>query len=496
MRSSGSRSDFDDLCNFGSMQNSGVDLRNYKDQLQKDRNSRTLTLRSMKRPSISGVRNSNFQVGSCSRNLSLLDVNPLPFLNPEHVAEVFASQDESTIKTLINQIADTFEESPKLISKLAKNTEIFQPIIDCLNGEISESLVVSILQFITIIFPQCTIQGMNAFVDCDLCFSLYAFITSDNPTIIAAAIQVVAVISEQSSYARDAIISFGLHTSLMEQAQAGDEQLSIACCDALNKIFANPDPIDSATIIESVTPMAQLFSLTSIPALQSVIECFVEITSKMPSIIFTLYDLDLYPTIIGFLSQQELLASTLSLIGNMSVAHPPQIRCMLQLGIFDTLLGLIGTDYATYVFWIFSNMLESVPQDMLPYFTDDLVSNAISSVLDASFDVKKEATYFLSTLIVFSDPETVPHFMTQEITDMVVEMLGCGVTMIVLRCIDTLICFVHVMKTNPECAEFQAILMNTDIIDRLNDTINPDSPFVSERAEYLLQQIQGFEESS
>ena len=495
MRASGSRSDFDDLCNFGSMQNSGVDLRNYRDQLQKDRNSRTLTLRSMKRPSISGVRNSVLQVGSCSRNVSLSDINSIPFLAPNHVIEVFSSQDETAIGTLINQISETAQETPKMVSKMVKDTDIFQPIIDCLNGEISESLTLQILGFIAVIFPLCSIKEMNVFVDCDLCFSLYAFITSDNPTIIGSAIQVVAVISEYSSYARDAIISFGLHTSLMEQAKTDNEEMSQACCEALNKIFANPDPIDSATIIESVTPMAELLSLTSIPALQSVIECFVEITSKMPSIIFMLYDLELYPTIIGFLSQQELLASTLSLIGNMSVAHPPQIRCMLQLGIFDTLIGLIGTDYSTYVFWIFSNMLESVPQDMLPYFTDDFVSSAISSVLDASFDVKKEASYFLSTLIVFSDPADVPHFMTEDVTDMVVEMLGCGVTMIVLRCIDTLIRFVHIMKTNPECAQYSAILMDSDIIDRLNEIISPDCQFVTERAEYLLQQIQSFSES-
>ena len=133
MNRSGSRTDLDELSMIGSMQNSGVDLTNYKDQLQKDRNSRTLNLRSMKRPSISGLRNANFQIGSL-RNSSLVDLNLLPFMTPENVIQTFQSGDESAVFTLIGQISQTANETPRLVSRLCKTTEIFQPIIDCLNG--------------------------------------------------------------------------------------------------------------------------------------------------------------------------------------------------------------------------------------------------------------------------------------------------------------------------------------------------------------------------
>ena len=137
-------------------------------------------------------------------------------------------------------------------------------------------------------------------------------------------------------------------------------------------------------------------------------------------------------------------------------------------------------------------MLESVPQEMLPYFNDDFISSAISFVIDTSFDVKKEAAYFLSTLIVFSDPEVVPRFMTQEVTDILVEMLGCGVDMIQMRCLDSFFRFIYIMKRNPQYESYLNLLKDSDIMDRLNDLVDPNSPQLTERAEYLLQQLQTF----
>ena len=498
MKKSGSKSDLSEMADFGSLQDSGVDLRNYKDQLMKDRNSRTLTLRSLKRPSVSSMRFGQGQMRSIKTSQDTFgEQSTFPFLDPENIIGTFQSMDEAKIRTLMQQITECAESRPRLVMNLMKKTEIFQPIVDALNGEITPEFTIPIMGFISVIFPLCKPPEMNVFVDCDLCFSLYAFITSESEEVINAAIQLIAVLSEECSYARDAMISFGIHTTLMEIAKASqNEALTEACCNALHKIFGNPDPIDSATVMESVNPMAELLSISSVSALESVIDCFVEMTNKIPSIVFMLYDLELYPTIIGFLGNESLTGVTLRLIGNMSVAHPPQIRLMLELDLFNTLLGLLDSDYATCVFWIFSNMLESVPQLMMPLFTEEFVNSVIELVANASFDVKKEAAYFLSTLILFSEADAIPRFMTQEVTDVLVEMLGCGVVMIIVRCIDTLIRFIHISQTNEEYSSYNEIVLDSDIRDRLQDLISPETPVVNERAEYLIQQLESITPSS
>ena len=211
------------------LEESGADLRNYRDQLQKDRNSRTLMMRASKHPSIGKLR-----LGKCSSPSlgppSLLTAEQEEKFLPEHIQQVLESHDDTEIQNLINSINAEISEKPRVVLIVTRNSIIFEPLVEALDAGLNENTIISLFSFISLLFINAK-TTINELVDSDLCVPLLNFLSSDSQTLVSASFELIVTISENSSYGRDAMLSFGIHTILMDYAKnSTDNSMIESCC--------------------------------------------------------------------------------------------------------------------------------------------------------------------------------------------------------------------------------------------------------------------------
>jgi len=465
----------------------GADLSNYKDQLIKDRNSRTLNMRRLARPKISSISSK----GSGFVSHTELQINRS--IKSEEIIRGIDNRDSSVIQGVIGFCFDLTIKIRKEIEYVFKNQAIIEKAVESLNDSNDSSFCITMINMIKIIFPIVDEATQHCFIDHDLIFSLLSFLYHENLSLRVSCANLVSVLSEVSGYARDGFISFGLHSVLMEVA-ASDENTNLmeAACEAIQRIFSNEDPIETSIIMESIRPLSELLRLSSIPALVSILNSFIEVTNKVPSVVFIIYDYNMFPQIFSLLEYSELFETVLSLIGNLCVSNPPQIRSLLELGLFSVLDANLTSKFASKAFWIFSNMLESVPEMMISWFPREFIESIIDTIDSFSLELKKEAVYFLCTMVLFSDAILLMSFMHSKFADSISEMIGCGISAVSIRCIDALIRFLQVYNFNNQGVEFVLFLINTDILDRLRELSDINDSIITERAIYIANQLESF----
>jgi hypothetical protein len=274
------------------------------------------------------------------------------------------------------------------------------------------------------------------------------------------------------------------------------EHLTVSACEALNKVFANRVQIDSTTLTSCVEPLSSLLTLHFTSAVNIVLSCFVSMTNKMPALVFTMFDLGLFPVIVGMLSNEQLIGLALPLIGNLSVGHAAHIHTLLECHLFDILMSLIGSEHTADVFWVLSNLIESVPHLTIHFFSSEFLTQTIAMAEESSHEIKRECGFFLATLVLFTEQEDLIRLMNSSLLDLIVELLGCSIGLIILRCLDALLAFARLIDVVGASDDVLAMLKGSYLREALNELLEQNSQLIRERAEFLLNQLGGQEVSS
>jgi hypothetical protein len=191
-----------------------------------------------------------------------------------------------------------------------------------------------------------------------------------------------------------------------------------------------------------------------------------------------------------------LIGFALPLIGNLSVGHAAHIHTLLECHLFNILMDLIGSEHTADVFWVLSNLVESVPHLTLPFFTPDFFNQTVAMAEDSSHEIKRECGFFLATLVLFTEVSDLRHFMNAQVLDLMIELLGCSIGLIILRCLDALLTFARVLEVGGASADMIALLTGSDLGEALNRLLENDSLLIRERAEFLLNQLEDRETPS
>ncbi|KAK8886960.1 hypothetical protein M9Y10_037995 [Tritrichomonas musculus] len=492
MQRSNSNSHLDDSDNFGCLSGSGADLSRYQEQLARERNSRTLNLRHINRISIGSVlqNNSHLSIGA----KGFIDPNNFPFLDSSKFAEAVNSNNIPQVTQYVQSVANIAAHSPRMLNTLL-NQDFINFIINCFSNCDSEMLM-QIMRFLGVVFPYC--GSFQTQISEEIICSFFDLFDSTSPNMLLSTFGLISVMSSASSIARDSFITYGFHMNLIEIAhEERSLELTRGACAALYSIFSNNDPIDNEILIEIVPKLAELLKLHDKLSITNVIECFVEMTNKYNQLVFNLYECGIYPLSIEMLKDEELVGPTLHLVGDLSVAERHEVKVLIDNGVLPILNQLLKTEYVADAFWVLSNLLERTPDDVIPYCDQSFIQTVIDITTSSNYEIQKEGSFFLSTLIFLTPNTNLQFFMTDTILDILVQMINCGVSYFILRCIDTFIKILRYVQVSMDTSSnFFSELLETDLKDNLEELIESEKGLILDKAAYLLRLIDYIEKET
>lgn len=473
---------------FGGLQDSGIDLSEFQAQLAKDRSSRTMTFQKITRPSIARF---------CRRSIDQMQKGQFSessqFLNIEYACKVLEDADVLELTDFLKNVTQCASKNKEVMGKFLASQEIAQVMVRTLSNEsLSERLIILLMNTIAELYPISSVDVQNAYIDEGICFQFLPFLESKSEDLVLSTIGIIGAISQSSSYARDAVVCCDIHLTLIDIAQKSENiEIVNAACESLSHMFANPEPIDSSILLGCVEPMIPLLDLKSDDSLESILVCFVEMSSQNPSVIFSIFENKIYSKIVELLPNPNLTSTALRLIGNMAIAQPSQIDMMIKTGLFPKLVDLMCTEFAADVFWVLSAFLEAVPNLMMELFTEEFLDNALEISVYSSFNVKKEGSHFLATVILFADETKLCTLMNSELMKVFVEMLGCNIVLIILRIFDSIIRLIHIIEKDVsryDCDFLKPLFdeNGTNVIEKLT---NSQEETLAKRAIYFKKQI-------
>ena len=472
--------------NFGSMTKSGADLSRYQEQLMRERNSRTLNLRRQLRPSI----------GACGLvSHSKMFIATPPIVEPENAIEAVNSGDAERIRQLLQAVREVVARGPRLLRQLTNNREFLEALSGSLGSGFGPEAVVLLMELIEAIFPYSD-QLASVFVDSGI-FALQDLLCGENGAVVLEATSLIDLLSG-NDFARNAILCMGVYDVLISLANSRTSlELTICCCRCLLTMFTTAEsPVDPEVLIDAAKKMFDLLSIDSPEVVSLVLSCYTEMSdehNEYATLVFTLYDLGLFPLVVGFLDDRRIAKSALKLIGNLAVAEPAQIRAMLQMDLLKKLLVLLDSEYCGDVFWVLSNLIERIPGDIVPLITGDFVKRVLEIIDSSSYEIQKEGCFFLSTLIVVCNDAMVAEFMVQPVVGPLVEMLECGDTKTQMRCMQTLFKMVRTAANGDRSlrGRLLSLLDENELANQLGNLMEEkDAEGTSEKAEQLMRQFE------
>lgn len=434
---------------------SGGDLSSYAEELAEFRRNRSIDLRRSMNLCKTRVckPKSRFYVAPKKSN-TLIDAC-LTF-TVESVVSALTSGVDASIVSICQDLCESAPKCPKIVQNMITISDVQEAFVAALDSE--TSAVGTVLNTIAQIFKLAG-ETQEAFVDGGLTCSLMNLLSQEDPATISEAINLIGVLSEESSYARDSIICLGIHTILVETAGNHKQtDLATLACESVHKIFSNPDPIESEIVKEAIPSIIEIIEGQSDETMSFILQILVDISSKHPSSVFIYYNLGLYDQIVGFIQNQALTKEALKLAGNMAVAQPLQIICLLDNGLLAALEQLSVSDYLADVFWVYSNLLESYPEGIFELIDEKFINFALDAAEDSPYEVKQEASFFIATMVVFSGNPRASLFFNERVFSVLADVIGCGVNTVALRCLDAFNTFLGYANLNEKQDELLGLV--------------------------------------
>lgn len=472
------------MMDVGHFATTGVNMTGYYDEITQERKKFTINYR----------KGSYFQnVVHLKRNLAeckpkVLESNAnLDILKPDSLADIFQAQTEEAISQFLSIFLSVAETSMNEVRKVICTQQFIEGLASLYSFNFSNSTTIQIYLVTALAFNNC--RNIQCLVDSDIIGTLASQIYDVNPDLIFKQLELISSIASSSDYARDALFCFGIHTAMIDIFKgAEDSDLKTACCKCISSLFEVEAKIDTAVIQDFLPQVCELLSDAEVPQLEALFETLIEMTNEDPDAVFTIYNLKVFPTIVQAIPTPELTNVALSLCGNLTVSQPEQILSLIQLGLREQLFAQLNGKYAHLALWVLANMIECCPNEIMSSISPEFVSEIIGNCMEGTSEFKQEATYFVSSLVIFS-AGSIQLFMQQEVIDLLSEMLGCGIYYVTLRCIDALTRLIDYCIKASQSEEIENLLRQSDFYDRLEDLNDCQNDEIQKRLAYLQKSV-------
>jgi hypothetical protein len=191
---------------------SGLSLVDYPVQIANERRSRTLTLRRSCHPSIANSMHSN------KPHTVLVNPAIYPLLQPATFSKKLRSNSESIIREYLNTLITLFTSNSSSFTELLNSQELALSMIEVLSSNKSENVLILVLSFLGLVFPKCGPTKQHL-IDQDLVCYLTNFLITGSPNLIISTINILPILIDNSSYARDSILYYDVFNILADFAK-------------------------------------------------------------------------------------------------------------------------------------------------------------------------------------------------------------------------------------------------------------------------------------
>lgn len=475
-----------DLGECGHFGKSGATITGYYNQLSKERNSLTLKIR---RESFNTMNTLLKRDLSVPKPKILNTDQDLALMQPDYAIEALQSDNENQICTFLNNFILYAQSNVKNVSKIVSNENVIINFCNLFNSEFNVTTTLSLYQVTSIFFQQSKLN--KVLVDSDVIPNMSSVLIADESELTIPQIALIGSIAASSVYARDAIFCFGIHTALIDKIQnTSNDEVKEAAGKCLCIIFGGSHPLSTDIIHDCLQSFVHLLENAQPMLIKSIFTIFIDMTNKVTETVYAIYELGLFPLVVQSIQVPELRAVSLALCGNLTVSQPVQARKFLSLGLTDILFSLLNEEEdAPYALWILSNLLDSIPNQILPILTMEMILQVVQMTDNSSSEFKQEVTYFVCTVVIVAGTDVDLLFMRQIIIDLMVEMLGCGITNVVGRCIEALQRIALAAQSTGNSEQFATLIQTSDFSDRVEDLQDDVDSNIIDKITSLQQMI-------
>jgi hypothetical protein len=240
------------------------------------------------------------------------------------------------------------KSSKNFVNIVIRDSNFQEIIIGTISSSENPTLIVNLLNTLSLILPRVSEDNVISLIDLDLPFALINLLESDNENLIIATLAFIGSTVSCSDYARDCYIYFGIISSLMPLIQF--PSLIEPICVTLCSFFNHPAPLEHQTIVEFVKPLVEFIAVVSKPTIKMILSTLYKMYLKSHSIIFTFYEMNIHIFAVEMLNDPTLVEGAIEVIGALCNAEPIYVKSLIELNILQKLFDLYNQNYLNSLF--------------------------------------------------------------------------------------------------------------------------------------------------
>ena len=405
------------------------------------------------------------------------------------------------INALRDSITQNLASNPGYLAETS--TGFYAAVVEAMNScDKTVPILKALFELGEAIFDGLTEDQRTAFTDEGICFSINDFILTGDKQVKILICDFIANVTERSDYICDAFFTFNVYDNLIGMVKEDDEDLQVAASNALFRLFGDHASILATILVHTLPLLLDLLRVKSKKAKCLLLKTLTEVTNQRCSLCPQLLEKGNIKLIVDMLDDDELRSSVLPLIGNLCLSVRDHLEEMFELELPKKLLQLTRTDeYAADAFWTLSNLLEGAPDLFSSQeVSEERVNNFITLVIEKahsdSLQLRKEAVFFLASLIMFASRKFTETFMRKDVFDIIVKVLMVADDDAVKhRFLDVFNRFcINVQHNEQTFAKFKELTHECGIIKQFEQLKQHEDPVFVQKIEDIEENIRQLEQ--
>ena len=370
------------------------------------------------------------------------------------VTSLFLRKNADEISKACDELSAILKQYEDYQKVLLSSEEFVSAVIDASDCVKDEKTATSYLTFILTLIA----REDPTFIDAGILFAVRDLLEPLPRPILTFYNEIPSI----SVYARNAMICSGILSDVIQHAKKAN---SLECAHVISSMFKISEPVSTDDLEQLIPEIASLlFDLKNVDALYYIAHAIVDFINI--NLVTALFNENVQVFIKDYLEVPQLTRICVVLVGNMAICDTSEIEILIKDEIIDMLIKIASSDSqaAADAYWALSNCLESAPKLLIPIIPLEFLNGTVERVNKIEINnVKKDAIFFLATLILFSPQSKFHIVVSKEILATVLTMLKLEVPEnILVRCIDAIGRILFVGITNEKMRYLVKLIIESD----------------------------------